>query len=1349
MINLSQQLAELSPQKRELLRQQLRHKRNGLAPSPILPRPDGMTVLPLSFAQQRLWFLDRLEPGSSVYNIPAGLRLRGPLDLAALEQSFTEILRRHESLRTTFPAVEEQPVQFISPASLFRLTLLDLRQLAEVDRERQVQHLAWAEAQRPFDLAQGPLFRAALLQLNQNEHVLLLTMHHIISDGWSMSIFFRELSVLYAAFSTGKPSPLPELPVQYADFSLWQRQRLQGEALSNQLAYWKKQLQGAPPILDLPTDRPRLAVSSHHGAGEAILLSKSVTEALKTLSQREGVTLFMTLLAAFQLLLYRYTGQNDLVIGTPIANRTRIEIEGVIGFFLNTLALRLRLSSQLTFQELLGRVREVTLEAYAHHDLPFEKLVEELQPERDLSHTPLFQVWFVLQNAPAHALQLPGLTVTALTATPETAKFDLTLSLEETDRGLQGILGYNTQLFEAATIERMARRFETLLQSIVAGPQQRLLNLRLLSKTEQEQLAAQANAARPTQPFIEFKKEDIEQSISARFAEQVRLYPHHVAVTTRQYEWTYETLHRITNQIARVILDVEGGEAGRTALLFEHDAPMIAGILGALKAGKTYVPLDPAYPRERLAYILADAQASVILTNTKNQALARELSQTTCRLINIDELDLTISPADILLPVPPDALAYILYTSGSTGQPKGVVQNQRNVLHHIRNYTNNLHINSSDRLTLLSSYGFDAAVMDIFGALLNGAALYPLNIKEQSLSDLSRWLIEHKITIYHSTPAVYRYFFGSIPQNDSFPAVRLVVLGGEEVYPKDVALYKKQFGPDCILVNGLGPTESTVSFQYFINHQSQVSGHTVPVGYPVEDSHVLLLDEAGEETVVYGEIAIKSPHVALGYWRRPDLTAAAFPAEDSGNGNRIYRTGDMGRLRPDGKLEFVGRKDFQVKIRGFRVELREIETVLASHPQVHDALVIARQDGLDGQQIVAYVVTPGNKVLDSSELRGFLKLKLPDYMIPAAFVILEAFPLTPNGKINRQALPTPDLFSQGRDRGFTAPRDALEAQLVKIWAAVLGHQEVSVKSNFFEIGGHSLLVVRVIAQIEKILGHSIPMTAFFQAPTAEQLADVIRKNQMGLVSSSSSLVALQPFGSKLPFFCVPGNLGNVFVDLADLARHLGLHQPFYGLQDGLHNPSRIEALAAHYLTEIRSVQPEGPYLLGGVCWGGLVAFEMAQQLHAQGQQVALLVLIEPVPPPFHKIPLYFNILKSLIVRVVNRFGYHSQNLLQHKPLENRAYVGLKTKLVANMRAAACYNPRPFSGRITLLLAQEAATDISADPRLAWQKLTNDMDVHIIPGSHVTITRVYDAAPDEVQAKALADRLQGCLEGAKR
>ncbi|NJN99266.1 MAG: amino acid adenylation domain-containing protein [Anaerolineales bacterium] len=1070
MINLSQQLAELSPQKRELLRQQLRYKRNGLAPSPILPRPDGTAVLPLSFAQQRLWFLDRLEPGSSVYNIPAGFRLHGPLDLAALEQSFTEIVRRHESLRTTFPTIEEQPVQSISPASPFQLTLLDLRQLAEVERELQVQHLAQAEAQRPFDLAQGPLFRAVLLQLNQNEHVLLLTMHHIISDGWSMSIFFRELSVLYAAFSTGKPSPLPELPIQYADFSLWQRQRLQGEALSNQLAYWKKQLQGAPPLLDLPTDRPRLAVSSHHGAGEAILLSKSVTEALKTLSQREGGTLFMTLLAAFQLLLYRYTGQNDLVIGTPIANRTRIESEGLIGFFINTLALRLRLSSQFTFQELLARVREVTLEAYAQQDLPFEKLVEELQPERDLSHTPLFQVWFVLQNAPAHALQLPGLTVTALAAAPETAKFDLTLSLEETHRGLQGILGYNTQLFEAATIERMARRFETLLQSIVAEPQQRLLNLRLLNKAEQDQLAAQASSARPTQPFVEFKKEEIEQPISARFARQVSLYPHHLAVKTSNYEWTYETLHRVTNQIARAILDLEGAEVGWAALLFEHDAPMIAGILGVLKAGKTYVPLDPAYPYERLAYILADSQASVILTNNKNQALAKELSQNTCRLINIDELDPATSPADIRLSVPPDAFAYILYTSGSTGQPKGVVQNQRNVLHHIRNYTNNLHINSGDRLTLLSSYGFDAAVMDIFGALLNGAALYPINIKEQSLTDLSRWLIEHKITIYHSTPAVYRYFFGSIPQNHSFPAIRLVVLGGEEVYPKDVALYKKQFGPDCILVNGLGPTESTVSFQYFINHQTEINGQTVPVGFPVEGTQVLLLDEAGEETVVYGEIAIRSPHVALGYWRRPDLTAAAFPADSSGNGNRIYRTGDMGRLRPDSKLEFVGRRDFQVKIRGFRIELREIETVLASHPEVRDALVVVRQDGLNEQQIVAYVVTRGNKVPDSHELRDFLKLKLPDYMIPAAFVTLAAFPLTPNGKINRQALPVPDLINQERDKGFIAPRDALETQLVKIWEAVLGRQGVSIKSNFFEIGGHSLLVVRVLAQIEKNTG---------------------------------------------------------------------------------------------------------------------------------------------------------------------------------------------------------------------------------------------------------------------------------------
>jgi thioesterase domain-containing protein/acyl carrier protein len=638
--------------------------------------------------------------------------------------------------------------------------------------------------------------------------------------------------------------------------------------------------------------------------------------------------------------------------------------------------------------------------------------------------------------------------------------------------------------------------------------------------------------------------------------------------------------------------------------------------------------------------------------------------------------------------------------------------------------------------------------MDIFGALLNGATLYPMNIKQEGLANLSVWLREQEITIYHSTPTVYRYLIGSLAGEKVLPRIRLVVLGGEEVFKRDVTLYKKQFGPDCIFVNGLGPTESTVSLQYFINSQTEITKHTVPVGYPVEDTEISLLNEAGEQTAVYGEIAIRSPHIALGYWRKPELTAAAFLADPEGGARRIYRTGDMGRLVPDGRLEFVGRRDFQVKIRGFRIELREIEAVVANHPAVQEALVVVREDGRGEKRLVAYIVSTPDNMPTANELRTFLKLKLPDYMIPSAFVRLEALPLNPNGKINRQALPEPDLAGLEHEKVVVAPRDTLETQLVKIWEEVLGFQPIGVKCNFFELGGHSLLVVRLSAQVEKTFGQSLPLAAFFQAPTVEQLANVLRKRQVDEPTSQSSLVAIQPNGSKQPFFCVPGNLGNVFVDLGDLARHLGPEQPFYGLQDGLQNPSQIKALASHYITEIRSVQPKGPYLLGGFCWGGVVAFEIAQQLQAAGQRVALLVLVEPVPPPFYKLPLYLGILKSLIYRITRRFAHHSQNLLQQDALENRAYLGLKTKLIANMWAVARYTPQPYPGQITLFIAEEGSPIISCDPRLNWEKLATDgLKIYSIPGSHETITRVDNAVPQEAQIKILAERLRGCLEAA--
>jgi amino acid adenylation domain-containing protein len=810
-------------------------------------------------------------------------------------------------------------------------------------------------------------------------------MHHIVSDGWSLVLFFQELSAIYDAFARDEQSPLSKLPIQYADYASWQREWLQGDLLQKQLSHWKEKLAGELPILDLPTDRPRPEVQTFRGAREWLVLSENLTASITTLGQSEGVTLFITLLAAFKVLLCRYTGQEDVIVGSPIANRPQTETESIIGFFLNNLALRSDLSGNPNFREVLARVRKTALEAYANQDVPFEKLIEALKPERSLSHTPIFQVYFNLFNFPDE-IKLPGSdeTVSFVEAWAQSdedlSKFDLTLYAGQQGQELKLALVYNTDLFDADTIRRMLTQFRALLEGVVAEPEKPISDLRTEAKTDHDSGSAESIRIRPTNTFTEFKQAEIEQSIPARFAKQVAMFPQRTAVKSRKHEWTYQDLDRAVDSVAQSILRLREAGEERIALLFEHDAPMIAGMLGALQAGNTYVPLDPHHPTERLRQIVEHSEATAVLTNSKNLALARKLTNDDVQLINIDVVDAT-APRIALPAIEPDRLAYILYTSGSTGQPKGVMQNHRNVLHYIRVYTNNLHLNSGDRLTLLSSYCFDAAVMDIYGALLNGATLCPIDIKEDGLAGLSKRLIDEEITVYHSTPTVYRYFVNTLNGNTGFPGIRLIVLGGEEVKRTDVELYQKHFSGDCLFVNGLGPTEATVSLQNFIDKQTEVSSESVPVGFPVADTELLLLNEAGQPSEIFGEIAIKSAHVAVGYWRNPEATAAVFSSGTGVRGPRrgspagvldppanraqdaratgsvrIYRTGDMGRRLPDGSIKFEGRKDLQIKIRDFRVELGEIESALAQHAHVSESVVVAKENGAGDKRLIAYVV---------------------------------------------------------------------------------------------------------------------------------------------------------------------------------------------------------------------------------------------------------------------------------------------------------------------------------------------------------------------------------------------------------
>ncbi|MCU1268149.1 MAG: amino acid adenylation enzyme/thioester reductase family protein [Acidobacteria bacterium] len=1367
-------LPDISDAKRALLQKYLRGDLAHSTPeSRVIARRAPGSSVPPSFGQEQLWLHAQLSGDFPLYNEPVTVRRTGPLDLVALKQSLNEIIRRHEAWRTTFSTRDGQLVQIINPPVDLELPVVDLCDLEEGEREAEALRLATEDARRPFDLNNGPLLRAMLVRLNDADHRLFITLHQIIFDGVSLySVFLPELASLYESFVNGQPSGLAELPIQYGDFAAWQRDQLRDEALSDELAYWKKQLTGAPTALELPTDRPRPAIQTFHGEQLSFTFPQQLSEALKLLSRREGTTLFMTLLAAFQTLLYRYTEQDDLLVGTVTTNRKRSEFDELLGFFLNTLVLRTDLAGDPTFHELLGRVRKVTVDALAHGDVPVHRLLKELERERDLSRNPLFQVMFVLE--PPLPAPRPGWELSQVDVDAGIARVDLYLELDDRPEGLVGRFRYNSDLFDAASINGMLAHLRTLLEGVVANPECRISDYPLRAEFGDTGDLAGGNSVRLVNPFTSFAQQEIEQSIPARFESQVRKYSRNIAVKSRTHQWSYEELNRQANRIAQTIFNQRGEGEERIAILFDHDAPMIAALLGTLKAGKTYVPLDPSYPIERLAYILADSQAVALLTNDANLALAQELTADGVELINIDQMIDYLDTAATFagaVDVPAERLAYILYTSGSTGNPKGVMQTHRNVLHFIRAYTNNLHISANDRLTLLSSYCFDAALMDIYGALLNGATLYPVDIKEEGLAGLTERLSDEGITIYHSTPTVYRYFINSLTAGNSFTELRLVVLGGEEVTRTDVDLYKKHFADDCLLVNGLGPTEATVSLQYFIDKGSNISGQGVPVGYPVTGTEIVLLNRAGKPAEIRGEISIRCEHVALGYWRNAKATEAAFSQE---SGVRVYRTGDMGRRLPDGSIVFEGRKDFQIKIRGFRVELGEIEAALSQHPAVRENVVVLSRTNAGDKQLAAYVVIKPDPAAGDIDLRSFLKNKLPDYMLPTAFVVLDSLPMTASGKLNRRALPEPKEFADQTKVTFTPPQTIVEKLLAGIWSDLLGVKEPGINDNFFESGGHSLLAVRLFALVEKELGKRLPLATLFRAPTIAQLAEIIDRDW---TSRWTSLVPIQTAGSKPPFFCVHA-LGGTVIEYYDLARHLGPDQPFYGLQaqgvDGQHSPhTTIEDMAAHYIKEIREVQPSGPYFIGGRSMGGTIAFEMACQLERMGEQVGSLALLDTYPSGYVKLLLDAERLSNKFALFARRIGCHFSNLKGLAGREKFRYGAEKMRYVParikaslwrrayrlyqnfgrqlpralsdvrefNTMARLNYAPQVFGGEVTLFWASQDLRG-SFDLVTGWRVLAGGgMNVHEVSGNHLNLIK-------EPYVSELAVKLQNCLQKAQ-
>jgi amino acid adenylation domain-containing protein len=1337
---------------------------------PAIERISRDAELPLSFAQSRLWVLDQLEPDGTAYNIPSFFRFKGDLNQDVLEQSLTEVERRHEVLRTYYPCINGRPVQKIAPSQPVRIPLIDLQPLPQTARYAEALRLASELATKPFDLGKAPLIRPTLLKLAPDEHVLLLDIHHIAFDGWSASILIKEFSSLYQAFLFKQASPLSELPIQYADFAKWQRDWLRGEVLQAQIDYWKRQLAGNLPVLELPTDRSRPAIQTFNGANVRFAYPKGLTDALEELSRNEGVTVFVTLLTAFNVLLSRYTGQEDILVGTPIANRNRPEIEGLIGFFVNTLVMRTDLSGNPSFRTLLRRVHETALEANAHQDLPFEKLVEELRPERDLSRTPIVQVMFSLLNRPIPPFKLPGLDPTWMEFQDGAARFDLSLNLDETEQGLAGSWSYNTDLFDEMTITRMGAHFRTLLEGIVSNPDCRLHELPLLSDQEIKQEIFGFNETAVDYPPDAY--------IQELFEAQVERTPRAVAVEFEGRQLTYDELNVRANQLARYLRRNGVVPDTRVGVCMERSPELVIALYAVLKAGGAYVPIDPDYPQERVAFMLQDAAVEILLTQSH---LVTRLPRHAGRFICLDvdwgqmEGEKGCNPRPQLSP---DNLAYVIYTSGSTGKPKGAMNTHRGISNRLLWMQDQYQLTDADTVLQKTPFSFDVSVWEFFWPLLVGARLLlaaPGGHRDAAY--LVGLIAGHRITIAHFVPSMLRMFLQE-PGVEECRSLRHVICSGEAL-PFDL---QEQFFArlPAQLHNLYGPTEAAVDVTHW-TCQPHDSRRIVPIGRPVANTQVYVLDQYLQPVPrgVVGELYIGGVQVGRGYHNRPKLTEERFVQARLNEHlePRLYRTGDLCRRLSDGSVEYLGRSDFQFKIRGFRIELGEIEETLREHPLVKTCVVAAQEFSGD-KRLVAYVVWRPERPPAVEELRKYLGAKLPDYMVPWSFVSLDELPAMPNGKVDRKALPVPSVDGSAERPTLVVPETEVEKKLANLWKDVLALDRIGIFDNFFDLGGHSLLAVALASKVERAFGKRLPLASFIQAPTIHQFSELLHPTTQN--PSWSSLVMLNS-GSKRPLFLMHSHGGNV-LEYQSLANWLGREQrPVYALQaqglDGnIPEEQHLEKMVSYYLEEIRSVQPEGPYCLGGYCLGGMLALEAAHQLRSQNEDVDLVVMINTTTRHY---PIYLygttkvrRALDSMALRFALEFDnlshrprgtmwryvlarakrvknlyQHRTNLLwdylsaprRHNAQKRSMIYDLERLAAAIERAGAAYRPKPYDGRIFLLHAKRQPLGILPDPMLGWDGLlTGYVKTQEAPGFRQNMLYEPNVA---VLANLIADALQ--------
>jgi amino acid adenylation domain-containing protein len=1324
-----------------------------------IPVADRSRVLhiPLSFSQQRLWFIDRLE-GSIQYHIPAVLRLKGNLNTDALAYALRQVVQRHEVLRTSFVEDDGLVSQVVKPVDAWQLNTLD----APVgDDPGSLKAVINSLVSAPFDLERDYMLRATLIPLEKETHVLVAVIHHIASDGWSASILVKEVVELYTAFEEKRTADLLPLPIQYADFAIWQRNHLQGEMLEKKISYWKEKLSGVTP-LQLPTDFKNTVLHSVKGGVYSFRVDKALSSQLKQFGAEQGATIFMTLLSAFKVLLYRYSGQEDICVGTPIAGRQQQELEGLIGFFVNSLALRTPVNGRENFIELLRKVKVTTLEAYAHQEVPFEKVVEVVVKDRTQGRSPLFQAMFVLQNTPdIPAMNLGGVQLFPESHTNSTAKFDLTLNVTETINGLQASLQYNTGLYSEASISRMAAHFTKLLYSVVNNPGQGVGVLPMLAPEEVQQVVSSFNDRQTTYPAG--------KSIVALFEEQAAATPNATALVFEDRLLTYRELNTKANQLARFLKSRGIQSEDLVPICIERSVGMMVGILGILKAGAAYVPLDVHYPAERLRFMIEDSGSGILLTSRESGANLQPPPG-----IEIYELDGDAQGEidqqngnNLDLDILSNQLAYIIYTSGSTGRPKGVMVEHGNVVSLVKG-VDYVALTDADVILSTGSPSFDATTFEYWSMLLNGGQLVLCD--ETKLLDaelLKAEIIKRGVTKIWFTSS----WFNQLVETDLslFQPLQTILVGGEKLSEHHIRSVRNAY-PAINIINGYGPTENTT---FSLTHPigTVEEGKAIPIGRALNNRTAYVLNKEGAVVPVgvTGEIYLGGAGIARGYLNQPELTREKFVTNpfDKRDSSKLYKTGDLGRWLPGGTIEYQGRSDEQVKIRGFRIELGEIETVVAQSGLVNQAVIIARQTPGSPNYLVGYVV-PGNDYT-REKLAAFLKSRLPEHMVPLIWVELDALPLTANGKVDKTSLPNPEPAGLVTTK-YVAPRNELETNIAAIWQSLLKIDRVGITDNFFEVGGHSLLVIQLVSNIRKQLNLDLSISDIFIYPTIRDFTDKCLekfKNPSLPEINIRYLVTLKATGSKPPLYIVAGGGGTSrkfmkFAGLLDPDQPVYALQPPIELRDQKEFPETIEKIASVFIEEMMITNPTGPYGLSGHCLGGIIAFEMAKQLEAMGKKVQMLAMFDTIIKKrpkktrrtfknLYNIP---SLVKLIIVKILLKFNFEAflfrkytrtaigykmntlrsviRKIRREPPLQEVALAGQNMfdgSSEAYRSAAKKYKMSAYAGEIILFYAKERYYFTDANNNIRFKKVILDDNVRNTWSEYCTAHTIFDVEGD--------------------